>query len=45
VVHTPDGRLTFELKARGAYYSIRKTPPARIARWVTRPYRHRAERT
>jgi peptidoglycan/xylan/chitin deacetylase (PgdA/CDA1 family) len=43
-LHTPDGPLTFELKSRGHYYRLRNTPPARIARWATRRYRHRAER-
>ena len=44
VVHTPDGLVTFELKARGVYQAVRRTPPARVARWATRGYRHRAER-
>ena len=44
VVHTPDGAVTFELKARGVYHAVRRTPPARLARWATRGYRHRAER-
>ncbi|HEX6651429.1 MAG TPA: polysaccharide deacetylase family protein [Thermoleophilaceae bacterium] len=44
VVHTPDGRVTFELKARGVYQSARRTPPARLVRWATRGFRHRAER-
>jgi peptidoglycan/xylan/chitin deacetylase (PgdA/CDA1 family) len=43
-LHTPDGRLTFELKSRGLYHAVRETAPARVARWATRPYRHRAER-
>ena len=43
-LHTPDGPLTFELKARGHYYRLKGTPPARLARWATRRYRHRAER-
>lgn len=43
-LHTPDGRVTFELKSRGLYYGLRTTPPARLARWVTRGYRHRGER-
>jgi peptidoglycan/xylan/chitin deacetylase (PgdA/CDA1 family) len=44
VVHTPDGRVTFELKARGVYQDVRRAPPARLARWATRRWRHRAER-
>jgi peptidoglycan/xylan/chitin deacetylase (PgdA/CDA1 family) len=43
-VHTPDGRLTFELKSRGIYHGVRETPPARAVRWATRAWRHRAER-
>lgn len=43
-LHTPDGPLTFALKARGAYYRMRDLAPVRLARWGTRPYRHRAER-
>jgi peptidoglycan/xylan/chitin deacetylase (PgdA/CDA1 family) len=43
-LHTPDGPLTFELKARGVYYGLRLTPPVRLARWATRRYRHRRER-
>jgi hypothetical protein len=43
-VHTPDGPVTFELKSRGLYYRVRGAPPARVARWATRRYRHRAER-
>jgi peptidoglycan/xylan/chitin deacetylase (PgdA/CDA1 family) len=39
-----DGRLTFELKARGLYYRVRSSPPARMARWATRPLRHRRGR-
>ena len=42
-VHTPDGRVTFELKSRGIYYGLRTTQPARLARWATRSYRHRSE--
>jgi peptidoglycan/xylan/chitin deacetylase (PgdA/CDA1 family) len=44
-VHTPDGPVTFELKSRGLYYRVRGAPPARVARWATRRYRHRAERS
>jgi peptidoglycan/xylan/chitin deacetylase (PgdA/CDA1 family) len=43
-LHAPDGPVTFELKSRGLYYGIKDTPPARLARVATRPYRHRAER-
>jgi peptidoglycan/xylan/chitin deacetylase (PgdA/CDA1 family) len=43
-LHTPDGPLTFELKSRGVYWRVRETPAARLARWATRSYRHRAER-
>jgi peptidoglycan/xylan/chitin deacetylase (PgdA/CDA1 family) len=43
-LHTPDGRLTFEVKARGAYHALRETAPGRVVRWATRPYRHRAKR-
>jgi peptidoglycan/xylan/chitin deacetylase (PgdA/CDA1 family) len=43
-MHTPDGPLTFALKSRGLYYGVRDLPPARLARWATRRYRHRAER-
>jgi peptidoglycan/xylan/chitin deacetylase (PgdA/CDA1 family) len=42
--HTPDGAVTFALKSRGYYYGVRELPPARLARWATRPFRHRAER-
>ena len=40
-LHTPDGPVTFALKSRGLYYGLKDTPPARLARWATRPYRHR----
>lgn len=43
-MHTPDGPVTFGLKSRGLYYPLRDHGPARIARWLTRPYRHRRER-
>ena len=43
-LHTPDGWITFELKSRGVYRELRATPPGRLARWATRPYRHRSER-
>lgn len=43
-LHTPDGPVTFGLKSRGLYYPLRNRGPARMARWVTRPYRHRRER-
>ncbi len=36
-----DGRLTFELRVRGRYHSVRASAPARLARWATRPLRHR----
>jgi peptidoglycan/xylan/chitin deacetylase (PgdA/CDA1 family) len=44
-VHTPDGPLTFALKSRGLYYGVKELPPARLARWATRRYRHRRERS
>lgn len=44
IVHTPDGPLSFALKARGVHTRVRTTPPARFVRALTRPYRHRAER-
>lgn len=40
-----DGRLAFELKIRGLYYRLRGSPPARLARAVTRPVRHRGGRS
>lgn len=40
-LHTPDGPVTFALKSRGLFYGIRETPPARLARWATRRFRHR----
>jgi peptidoglycan/xylan/chitin deacetylase (PgdA/CDA1 family) len=40
-IHTPDGPVTFALKSRGVFYGVRETPPARLARWATRRYRHR----
>lgn len=40
-LHTPDGPVTFELKSRGLYYGLKDNPAARLARWATRPYRHR----
>jgi peptidoglycan/xylan/chitin deacetylase (PgdA/CDA1 family) len=43
-IHTPDGPVTFELKARGLYYDVKEMPPARLARRATRRYRHRRER-
>lgn len=42
---TPDGPVTFELKSRGVFYAIRDMPPARLARDLTRSFRHRSERT
>lgn len=44
-LHTPDGPVTFALKSRGLYYPLRDRGPARVARWATRPFRHRRERT
>ena len=43
-MHTPDGPVTFALKSRGLYYPLRDRGPAQLARWATRPYRHRRER-
>ena len=43
--HTPDGAVTFALKSRGLYYGLRDAAPARLARWATRPFRHRSERS
>jgi peptidoglycan/xylan/chitin deacetylase (PgdA/CDA1 family) len=40
-----DGRLTFEIKSRGAFYRLRSSPPLRALRWATRPVRHRAGRS
>ena len=40
-LHGPDGPLTFALKSRGLYYGTRNLPPARLARAITRPLRHR----
>jgi peptidoglycan/xylan/chitin deacetylase (PgdA/CDA1 family) len=36
-----DGRLTFELKARGAFFTVRDLPPTRFARWALRRVRYR----
>ena len=36
-----DGRLTFELKSRGLFHRVRRSPPARIARRALRPLRYR----
>ncbi len=36
-----DGRLTFELKSRGLFFRVRRSPPARLARRVLRPLRYR----
>jgi peptidoglycan/xylan/chitin deacetylase (PgdA/CDA1 family) len=36
-----DGRLTFELRTRGLFHTVRDSPPARVARWAMRPIRHR----
>ncbi len=43
-IHTPDGRLVFELKLRGRYDRLRSVGPAPAVRALTRPWRHRAER-
>lgn len=43
-LHTPDGPITFELKSRALYWSVRETPLVRLARSTTRAYRHRRER-
>lgn len=43
-IHTPDGPLTFAVKSRGLYYGTRELVPFRLARWATRPIRHRRER-
>lgn len=43
MVHTPDGPITFAFKSRGLYHRARDLAPMRLARWATRPYRHRAE--
>ena len=37
-----DGPITFELKSRGAFWAVRDLAPVRLARWATRPVRHRA---
>jgi peptidoglycan/xylan/chitin deacetylase (PgdA/CDA1 family) len=42
-MHTPDGPVTFAFKSRGLYYGARDRLPFRLARWITRPYRHRGE--
>ncbi len=36
-----DGRLAFELKARGAFFTVRDLPPTRFARWALRRVRYR----
>jgi peptidoglycan/xylan/chitin deacetylase (PgdA/CDA1 family) len=36
-----DGPLAFELKARGWFFAVRNSPPARLARWALRPLRYR----
>jgi peptidoglycan/xylan/chitin deacetylase (PgdA/CDA1 family) len=35
-----DGRLTFELKARGRFHAVRSLPPVRLARRATRRLRY-----
>jgi len=44
LIHTPDGALTFAFKELGLYHRARELAPLRLGRWITRPYRHRAER-
>jgi len=39
-----DGRLRFELKARGAFHDVWDLPPIRLARALTRPVRSRRAR-
>lgn len=39
-VNPLDGRLLFALKARGAYFRARRSPPGRLARAVLRRRRH-----
>jgi peptidoglycan/xylan/chitin deacetylase (PgdA/CDA1 family) len=36
-----DGPLTFELKARGDFFTVRDLPPTRLARWALRRVRYR----
>jgi peptidoglycan/xylan/chitin deacetylase (PgdA/CDA1 family) len=36
-----DGRLAFELKSRGVFFTVRRLPPVRLARWALRPLRYR----
>ena len=36
-----EGRLVFELRARGAFHRVRELPPVRVARTLLRPLRHR----
>jgi peptidoglycan/xylan/chitin deacetylase (PgdA/CDA1 family) len=43
-MHTPDGPVTFALKSRDLYYGVVDLPVSRVARSLTRPFRHRAER-
>jgi peptidoglycan/xylan/chitin deacetylase (PgdA/CDA1 family) len=35
-----DGRLAFELKARGHFHRVRSLPPVKVARWATRRRRY-----
>ena len=37
-----DGRVGFALKSRRLFWSLRESPPGRLARAVARPLRHRA---
>jgi peptidoglycan/xylan/chitin deacetylase (PgdA/CDA1 family) len=36
-----DGPIVFELKARGAFFTVRDLPPTRVARWALRRVRYR----
>ena len=36
-----DGPMVFELKARGAFFTVRDLPPTRVARWALRRVRYR----
>ena len=37
-----EGRLVFELRARGGFHRLRELPPVRVARTLLRPLRHRS---
>lgn len=43
-LHTPDGPVTWAFKSRGLYYGTRDRAPFRLARSLTRGFRHRRER-